>query len=99
MRACVSDSVMDCCAAVCDLLVRLAGFLNTSFGVSKDLFRIFRAWIVGSENHDIAQTARSFAHRRSLGTVQIAATAKDSDDSSLRHVARSAQNIQERVVA
>ena len=93
------DRVVNGFAAIGDLLVWLAGLLNSLFSVTEYLVRIFRARIVGSQNHDIAQANRPLRPSARVCCVAIAATAKHRDDSSFRNIARSAQNIQQRIVA
>src|SRR6185503_4004710 len=83
---------------ISDLAIRFTRPLNPLFRVAKYLLRIFRAWIVRRENHDVAQAARGLTHRRSLRPVAIATTPKHRDNFSLHHLARRAQHIQQRIV-
>src|SRR5687767_4138615 len=60
------DRLMNRVAAIRDLAVRLAGLPDSLLRVAQDLLRVFHAWIVGSQNHDVAQTSRRLSHRRTL---------------------------------
>src|ERR1700754_136414 len=55
---CFGDRLVNCFAAIGDLAVGFAGLFDSLFRVGQDLFGIFRAWIVGSQNNHVAQTAR-----------------------------------------
>src|SRR2546423_439938 len=99
VSASLPDGVMNCLAAIRNLVVRLAGFLNALFSVGKNLIRIFGARIIGSKNYYVAQRARSFAHRRPLRAIAITAAAKHRDDSSFCYLARGSKYIQKRIVA
>src|SRR5688572_5690096 len=51
--------------AISDFAIRLAGPLNSLFRVAQYLLRVLRARIVRRQDHDVAQAARRFTHRRS----------------------------------
>src|SRR6185295_4824012 len=92
------DCLVNRVRPVGDLAIGFARSLNSLFRVAEYLLRIFRARVVRRENYDVAQTARGLTHRRSLRPVAITATPKHRDDLSLHHLARRAQDIQQRIV-
>ena len=93
------DGLMNRLRAIGNLPVRLACFANSLFSIAQDLLRILRARIIGSKDHDVAQTSRRLTHGRTLRAVAIAATTKYSDDLPFHDFARGAQYIQQRVIA
>ena len=58
--------MMDRFAAVRDLFVRFAGFLNSDFCICQNSFRVFSAGIVRSKNYNVAQRSGRFTHRCAL---------------------------------
>src|SRR4029079_14773756 len=84
----LGDGLLNRLRTICNLAVRLTGLANSLFRVAQDLLRIFRARIIGSQYHDVAQASRSLAHRRALGAVAIAAATKDRNDLPFHNLAR-----------
>src|SRR6185369_17425092 len=78
--ACLRDCLMNRFSAIRNLAVWLACLLNPLFRVTQNLFRIFSTRIIGSQNHNVAQSARRLAHGRALRTIAIAPTSKYGDD-------------------
>src|SRR5437763_4829900 len=97
-RARLFDCASDGLATVNDFKVRSARCAQARFNVAQDVFRVFRARVVGRTYDDVAQTRRGLAHRRALRSVAVAAAAEHSYDPTARHAARRPQNVSERVV-
>src|SRR5438067_13402516 len=85
ISASLSNRVMNCFAAIGDLLVRLAGFLNSHFRVGENLVWILSARIVRSKNHHVAQRSGSLTHWPTFRSVTTSAATTHRDDLSLRH--------------
>src|SRR5262245_26385521 len=90
----LSNSLVNCFAAIGNFRVRLAGLLNSHFSVTKNLVWIFSARIIGSQNYHVAQRAGGFAHRRALRAIAVATATEQGNDSSAGDITRSAQHVQ-----
>ena len=64
------DRLVNSLRAISDLAIRLARPLNPLFRIAEYLLGIFRARVVGRENHNVTQATRRLTHRCSFRPVR-----------------------------
>ncbi|MPN35950.1 hypothetical protein SDC9_183455 [bioreactor metagenome] len=78
-----AQRITDCFLAVFYHGILRAAAFDTLFDGLNDRHRVFRARVVACDHRKLRESARDFAHDRTLCAVTIAAAAKDADDSAL----------------